>query len=106
MKMKELQGDGAFVNPDESTKKTVTWKGKTFDVLIRQSSWADVELRVRAPDEQSKSALTISQSVVLADTGEPFPYEMAAKLKPSLMRALLKAVQEVNDEETEEAAKN
>jgi hypothetical protein len=109
MKLKELEAEGAFVS-DEPVRKSVTWKhgGKedTFDILVKRSSYSDIELRLLAPDEQSRSALTISQSIVLPDDAQGFTYEQAKRIKPSLMKVLLKAVQEVNKEDEEAAAKN
>lgn len=110
MRLKELEASGGIIS-DEPIKKSVVWtdpsgKEVKFDVLVKRSSYADIELRMLAPDDQSKSALTISQSVVLADTGEPFPYEMAARIEPTLAQALLKVIREVNSRDQEAAEKN
>ena len=111
MRLKDLVENGGFVS-DEPVRKSVKWKNpKTkqeveFDVLIRRSSYADVEMRLLAPDDKSKSAMTISQSVILGDTGEPISYEQAARIEPGLAKVLLVAIQEVNRADAEEAAKN
>ena len=111
MRLQDFGTNGMFV-ADEPVRKSVKWKNPKgeefeFDVLIKRVSVAELEARLYASQQgRSVSATTISQSIVLGDTGEPMKYEDAARLDPTFARVLLDAIREVNTAETEDSAKN
>lgn len=97
-----LKDLGIYVS-DIPVKKSVTWKaGKkthTFDVYVKASSAADIELRMTG--DGAKVATTIAQSIVDENGAAVFSYDEAARLKPTFSAAILKAIQSVNaDAET------
>lgn len=106
MKLQDLRKQGGFVSA-APVKKSVTWKkvddlsGEetevTFDVWVRKLSFGMIESLFVSPDRKSRNAILISEAVRLGDDGkEEITYLDAFQLKPSLARAIMTAVAEVN----------
>lgn len=105
MNLKELRSRGGFVSV-APVRKSVTWKrldeagveqSDTFDIWVVKLSFGMIET-ISAPEEKrARNAALIHEAVRLGDDGkERFTYQDAYQLQPSLARALIVAVAEVN----------
>lgn len=106
MNLKQLRERGGFV-PSAPVKKSIVWKTTdeksgaeedvAFDIFVRKLSFGMVESIATDPDGKSRNATLISLAVVLGDDGkETLSYTDAYQLKPSLARAMVIAIAEVN----------
>lgn len=108
MKLDELKQKGAFI-PAAPVLKEVVWEhgdedGNTiedrFDVFVKRASFGEMERfhQVDSADpERSRSAIFISQSILLGDdASESMTYEDAYQLEPSLARAFVKVINDAN----------
>lgn len=100
MKLNELKKAGGFVSAD-NVKRSVTWqKSKTesytFNIFVRRSSFGSMERLIMADDDRSKSAMYISDCVLIGEAGEPLSYEDAYALEPTLAKVILEQVRAVN----------
>lgn len=77
-------------------KKSCTWKENTFDINIKKElSPADFEFiyASQKTDSDSHMARRVARSVFIDDL--PIGYEVALTLKPSLLAAMVAAINEV-----------
>lgn len=106
MNLKQLRERGGFVSA-KPVKKSVTWKqvddlsgageDVTFDVWVSKLSFGMIESLATAPDRRSRNAALIAEAIRLGDEGkDALSYQDAYQLKPSLARALVIAIAEVN----------
>lgn len=105
MKLAELEARGGIVDPT-LVRKTITWERKdedgqvdtvVFDIFVRKNSFGIIDSQMRSQDERSKSALLISNGVLLGDHGEEsITYDQAYRLEPSLAFLMVQAFMEVN----------
>lgn len=105
MNLKELRAKGAFVSA-EPVKRDLSWTHTDgdvevtdqFSVWVKKHSFGTIErVFVTDKDDQSRSALLISESVFFGDEGkERISYVDAYQLDPSLAGLLMAAITEVN----------
>lgn len=105
MKLKDLKAAGGFVSAD-NVKKSVTWTNTEgveykFDIFVRRASFGSMERLLMADDDRSKSAQHIADCVLIGELAEPMTYEDAYALEPSLAKAILEKVREVNGGNTD-----
>lgn len=109
MDLKQLKQRGAFV-PVAPVARQVEWTHidpdtgeevtDQFTVHIRRRSYGSIERIMAASmadEDRSRSAMFISDSILLGDGGkERISYEDAYQLEPSLAAVLVEAINEVN----------
>lgn len=110
MDLKQLIEHGAFIN-EGVTKKSVTWEGHTFDVLIKnEMSSADMEfvygVGTRRADvnehDESYAARRVHRFVRIGDKGQDaVPYEDAVRMKSALLIAICQKINEVHGKDAE-----
>lgn len=101
--LQELEAAGAF-RSGQSVQREIVFTlddgvERTFSVHVRQFSIADVErvLFDETPAPQGRIAKIIAESVTLgADGKERIPVERAARFHPSLAKAMMDAINQVN----------
>lgn len=106
MDLKALTEKGAFV-PAELVPVQVTWEKSggddaevyEFTIHVKRLSYGVVErILLQSTADRSSTAAMISEAVRLGEKGDQIiPYEQAFQLEPSLARAFVDAVKEVNN---------
>lgn len=103
--LENLKNSGGFI-ASAPVKKEITFKLDGDDehtgfIYVKRLSIGDYEkLFMIAPDEQSKTAHLISETITLGDDGsEKISFTDAYQLHPSLAAAMLAAFNEVNKAE-------
>lgn len=107
MNLQELKDCGGIVSTDPIPKE-VAWvkKGargkpvaKKFTVYVVRQAFGDVERLITSSTDRCKAAMFISTSIRLGEGGkESLSYEDAYRLDPGLASALVKAIGEVNQD--------
>lgn len=97
MKLADLKAMGGFV-PSAPVEREVTWKGNTFTVHVKRLSFGQVErLFLAEPDDRSRSARFLAETICLDGGKTPLAYKDAYELEPSLATELMAAVNAVNE---------
>lgn len=111
MNLMDLIGAGVLIR-DGYVKTNVTWDNVNFDVYVKsEMSVSDYEYVtqfdgrvIQAPSENERSymARMVSVNIKLGENGkEELPHDVAMKMKPSFLAALLGAIQTVQGAELE-----
>lgn len=111
MNLIDLIGAGVLIR-DGYVKTNVTWDNVNFDVYVKsEMSVSDYEYVtqfdgrvIQSPSENERSymARMVSANIRLGDDGkEDLPHDVAMKMKPSFLAALLGAIQTVQGAELE-----
>lgn len=111
MNLMDLIDAGVLIR-DGYTKTNVTWDNVNFDVYVKsEMSVSDYEYVtqfdgrvIQAPSENERSymARMVSVNIKLGENGkEDLPHDVAMKMKPSFLAALLGAIQTVQGAELE-----
>ena len=111
MNLMDLIGAGVLIR-DGYVKTNVTWDNVNFDVYVKsEMSVSDYEYVtqfdgrvIQAPSENERSymARMVSVNIKLGENGkEELPHDVAIKMKPSFLAALLGAIQTVQGAELE-----
>lgn len=111
MNLMDLIDAGVLIR-DGYTKTNVTWDNVNFDVYVKsEMSVSDYEYVtqfdgrvIQSPSENERSymARMVSANIRLGDDGkEDLPHDVAMKMKPSFLAALLGAIQSVQGAELE-----
>lgn len=104
MLLKDLIDKGGFVSA-EPVKKLVEWTREDggeivtdkFSVWVLRQSFGNIEKLWTGPDDQSHSALMISECIRFGEKAEErMTYEQAYQLHPGLATVLMVAFNEVN----------
>lgn len=106
MNLKQLREQGGFVSP-KPVKKSITWKSAddlsgeekeiTGDVWVIKLSFGMIDELSNGADQASRNAALIHHALRLGDKGEEqMTFRDAYQLKPSLARAMIIAIAEVN----------
>lgn len=114
MNLMDLIDAGVLIR-DGYTKTNVTWDNVNFDVYVKsEMSVSDYEYVtqfdgrvIQAPSENERSymARMVSVNIKLGENGkEDLPHDVAMKMKPSFLAALLGAIQTVQGAELEKKA--
>ena len=94
MNLDEIRNAGGFVSADP-VLINIEWKGYSFDVFVKQFSFADVE-SLYTFDGRSQTAKLISTAILLGEDQEAITYEDACQLDVELATKLLEALNQVN----------
>ena len=111
MNLMDLIDAGVLIR-DGYTKTNVTWDNVNFDVYVKsEMSVSDYEyvtqfygrvIQEPSENERSYMARMVSVNIKLGENGkEDLPHDVAMKMKPSFLAALLGAIKTVQDAELE-----
>lgn len=99
MNLKQLRSVGKLAETGfgNAVAKSVTWEDNTFEVLVKpEMSYADYEFIYTGKDDEDSFAARRIHRFILLEGGERIPYDDCKALKPSLIQALTKAINEVH----------